>query len=133
MRKYGEVRSRIFAARVSFVRTDKTRVLVVCFVVKRPAFKRREVRFESLQARGHLRRLHLLGVSAAHRVDATRLHSADARFGAAAFDDVVFTHPHLGTEDVHAHHSLLAHFFASLKQADLRVAHVTLAASQPEA
>lgn len=52
-------------------------------------------------------------------VDATKIETSK-------FDDVIFTHPHLGIEDCDRHYCLLAHFFACVKCA----AHVTLAGDQ---
>lgn len=65
-----------------------------------------------------------------HGVDATRL-TEWATLG--LFDDVVFTHPHLGTEDCVSHYALLAHFFAacgSRLRKNSGAIHVTLASEQ---
>lgn len=65
-----------------------------------------------------------------HGVDATRL-TEWARLG--LFDDVVFTHPHLGTEDCVSHYALLAHFFAVCRlrlREDTGAIHITLASEQ---
>ena len=72
-----------------------------------------------------LRKLEARGARVVHGVDATRLGD----FEGGGFDEVVFSHPHLGVEDQEAHFRLLAHYFASaIKVAG--VVRVTLAASQ---
>jgi len=76
-----------------------------------------------------------------HGVDANHLHF-HAALKCLSVDDVVFTHPHLGTEDTRAHSSLLGHFFHSARRLlEMRRSssesltpqgrvHVTLAAEQ---
>ncbi|KAJ8611175.1 hypothetical protein CTAYLR_003556 [Chrysophaeum taylorii] len=75
-------------------------------------------------ARGHLRRLKEAGMRVVHGVDATRLE------GLGRFEDVAFTHPHLGTEDCAAHYALLAHTFAGIAAVGEPRVHVTLAGDQ---
>lgn len=70
-----------------------------------------------------LAKLEKAGAAILHGVDATRLESF------CGFDEVVFSHPHLGVEDGPAHHRLLAHYFAAAR-AVAPVVRVTLAASQ---
>ena len=70
-----------------------------------------------------LAKLEKAGAAILHGVDATRLESF------CGFDEVVFSHPHLGVEDCPAHHRLLAHYFAAAR-AVAPVVRVTLAASQ---
>lgn len=89
------------------------------------------------EARGICARLRRLASVAAvlHDVDATQLHRLET-VAPQRFDDVVFTHPHLGTEDARAHACLLGHFFHSARQLlrpgyRARV-HVTLAADQAD-
>lgn len=81
-------------------------------------------------ASSNLRKLRKRNVDCHHNIDATKLDEYEML---GRFDHVVFTHPHLGTEDCRAHFSLLAHFFACCKS---RLAesggavHVTLASDQ---
>ena len=50
-----------------------------------------------------------------HGINATTVDREPRLNALGPFSDVIFTHPHLGFEDGHAHASLLAHFFHAVK------------------
>lgn len=72
------------------------------------------------EAPGIVKQLRQRGATVLHGIDAGAIRQSSARHGheltAASFDRVVFNHPHLGRNDMHAHRSLLAHFFHSSRQ-----------------